>query len=69
METFYIKSRRKSPFLYNTVEAMSREEATHQVVNACPPGEEIEVLAVETIPFPDAEAAPKDAKAKEHKDK
>jgi hypothetical protein len=49
MLTFYIKSRRTSPFLFDTVTATSREAAVDQVAKAIPEGEQIEILEVKDI--------------------
>lgn len=49
MLTFYIKSRRTSGFLYDTVTATSREAAVDQVAKAIPEGEQIEILDVQDI--------------------
>jgi hypothetical protein len=49
IKTFYIKTRRTSPFLYETVEAMDREMAINQLTSAIPEGEQLEVMDVTDI--------------------
>jgi hypothetical protein len=64
-KTFYVSSRRTSPIFYTTVEAPSRDDAIQMTIATCPEGDQIEILQVQEDPFPGAEAAPKDAKAKD----
>jgi hypothetical protein len=54
-KTFYVKSRRTSPILYTTVEASTRDDAIHQMILSCPPGDEIEVLQAEETPYVEME--------------
>jgi hypothetical protein len=50
MPSYEVKSRVTHAATVETIEALHREDAVHQVVNAADPGDEVDVLTVTELP-------------------